>query len=41
MAAIFTLVFAAAVFTSLSPVIFVLLAAFAGVIIKGLEEKNK
>ncbi len=38
---IFAAVFAAAVFTSISPVIFVLLAAAAGVIIKGLEAKAK
>lgn len=38
---IFLLVFLAAVFTELSPVVFVLLAALAGVAIKGLEAKNK
>ena len=38
---IFLLVFLAAVFTELSPVVFVLLAALAGIAIKGLEAKNK
>ena len=38
---IFLLVFLAAVFTELSPAVFVLLAALAGVAIKGLEAKNK
>ncbi len=38
---IFVLVFAAAVFTELSPVVFVVLAALAGVVIKGMEAKSK
>lgn len=38
---IFALVLVGAVFTELSPVIFVLLAALAGIAIKGLEAKNK
>lgn len=38
---IFALVLIGAVFTELSPVVFVLLAAIAGIAIKGLEAKNK
>ena len=38
---IFALVLIGAVFTELSPVVFVLLAALAGIAIKGLEAKNK
>lgn len=38
---IFALVLIGAVFTELSPVVFVLLAAVAGIAIKGLEAKNK
>jgi chromate transporter len=38
---IFVAVFAAAVFTKLSPVLFVLLSAVAGAVIKGLEARGK
>ena len=38
---IFALVFLGAVFTELSPVVFVLIAAFAGIAIKGLEARAK
>ncbi len=39
--AIFAVVFCAAVFTKISSVIFVLLAAMAGIVIKGLGERAK
>ena len=38
---IFLVVFAGAVFTALSPVVFVLLAAAAGLLLKGLEARAK